>query len=461
MNIIGSRNPQHESIYLALQQSPLPALRQMLTDDIVLKTCRDVGYSFRRRRYGPVVTVLHFLAAAIQRECSFAANWQDLWAGLPVDDELFLAPFSSSALSQARSRLPRELMDALFDRFRGLPPQGPSTWRGFRLLALDATSVSMPDEPQLAGHFGRHKARHTVVRFPLATCCMLLSVGTSCVIDYRFGPYDPGELKTARPLLDRIGPGDLALADRHYAGTPTLAHLYRRGADFLMRKHARLIVEKLPVIRRLGKNDFITEIPMNKAARRADPSLPDTVRVRLCRARIKLPTGRILTDWFVTSLMDAKAYRPAALARLYHLRWRIETTYMEFKQWFHADILRSKTVDNIYKEFAGRALAYQLVRRLMCEAADRHRKPPTRLSFLNATRWIVAYSARMSAAPPERLPRLYRNLLSAIASTTIDVRDGRIEPRAIVRDPKHYPILKIPRAQWRSNFLGEVTLCLN
>ena len=132
-------------------------------------------------------------------------------------------------------------------------------WRSFRLYALDGSTVSMPREAALFDHFGAHRARTTTVRYPLATFAVLLHVDPCLIRDYRVGPFDPGEDKTSRPLLAHPGPGDLLLADRGFAGSPTLARIKARGADFLMRKNARLIVERLPVVERLGCDDFITD----------------------------------------------------------------------------------------------------------------------------------------------------------------------------------------------------------
>ena len=134
---------------------------------------------------------------------------------------------------------------------------------------------------------------------------------------------------------------------------------------------------------------------------------------------------------------------------LYHERWRIETSYEEFKQAFHEDVLRSKTVDNVYKEMAAHVLAYTLVRRLMVGAAVKHGKKPTEISFLNAARWTMSFSKIMSAARTQDLPLLYERLLVAIAASAVDVRPGRIEPRAIARENKHYPTLRQPRPDWR------------
>lgn len=455
MSIIGSASTTSQEIRDMLRQAPLSAIRQELTDRDILNACKACGYVFRERRYGPVLTVFHFLAQAIGREDSFASTFQELWTPLlSAFPDLAAHHFDPSGLTHARSRLPGEVMWKLAQeacaRTSELSLPG---WKGFRLLALDCSTVSMPRQRELFEHFGHHYARTTTVRYPLATFGVLLHVGSLLIMDYRFGPFDPGEEKTCRPLLKQLLAGDLLLADRHFAGSPSLARIKDAGADFLMRKNARLIPERLPVIKRMGRHDFITVLPMNKPARKEDPELPESVRVRLFKARCKTPSGERLSEWFITSLEDHRQYKRSALARLYHQRWRIETSYLEFKDWFGADVLRSKTVDTVEKEFAAHVLAYQLVRLLVVAAAKKHGKKPTELSLLNAARWTVHFSHRMAASPAWRLPTLYERLLDAIAANEIDVRPGRLEPRALMREWKHYPHLRTSRTRWRQQRL--------
>jgi hypothetical protein len=453
-NIVGP-GTSLEQIRVALREAPLTAIRQELTDRQILEACARCGHDFRERLYGPVVTVLHFIAQGLQREQSFAATWQELWApvacGFP---EVAEQPLELSALTHARARLPQGVLQTLAAEVcaRSAEFAAPA-WRGLRLKALDCSTVSMPRQAELFAHFGAHRARTTTVRYPLATCSFLLEVGSGLVLDYRFGPFDPGELRTAGGLLAKLGPDDLLLADRHFAGTPALHAVRATGAHFLMRKHQRLIVERLPVSQRLGRHDFITEIPVSQQVRKNHPGLPPTVRVRIFRASWQAPNGRKVTDWFVTSLEDARRFKPRTLAKLYHQRWRLETSYLEFKQTFHADVLRSKTVANIEKEFAAHVLAYQLVRLLMAQAARKHRKKPTTISTLNAARWLVSFSHLMAAAPTPRLPKLYARLLDLIAASEIDIRPERLEPRALTREWKHYPHLRISRTLWRAQQL--------
>ena len=456
MEVIGSSGRTLETIRKALGEGPLVALRQHLTDQHIINACNEHGYVYRNRQYGPVVTVLHFLAQAIQREESFAATWQDLWTPLVAEfPEIALRGSDLSGLTHARKRLPCGVMEHLADQFCSKTQKMDlPRWKGFRLLAIDGSTVSMPREKDLFDHFGAHKARTTTVRYPLGTFTMLLSVGTSLVLGYCFGPFDPGEDITSRPLLSHLGAGDLLLADRGFTGSPSLARIKATGAEFLMRKNARLIVKNLPVIERLGSNDFITELSMNKLARKKDPTLPDKIRVRIFKAHWKAPSGEKVTEWFVTSLEDAQLYKKRTLANLYHERWQIETSYLEFKQVFHADVLRSKTVDNIYKEFSAHVLSYQLVRLLIHQAAEKHEKKATEISFLNATRWTLSFSRKMACSPAQRLPFMYERLLDAIAGNEIDIRPGRLEPRALTRERKHYPHLRTTRSQWRRKRLA-------
>ena len=248
------------TIRQSIRQAPLVAIRELLTDQRIYDACTACDYTYRRRIYGPVVTVLHFIAQALQREESFAATWQELFTLLAADfPEIGIDGFSMSGLTHARKRLPKEIMQHLaLDFCREAQTLTVDRWKGFRLLAIDGTTVSMPREADLFEHFGQHRARTTAVRYPLGTFACLLDLEGSLMLDYRFGPFDPGEMTTAVPLLSAVGPGDLLLVDRHFSGSPFIARIYATGADFLTRKNARRKIEPLPVIERLGRHDFVT-----------------------------------------------------------------------------------------------------------------------------------------------------------------------------------------------------------
>jgi hypothetical protein len=134
---------------------------------------------------------------------------------------------------------------------------------------------------------------------------------------------------------------------------------------------------------------------------------------------------------------------------LYARRWRIETLFEQFKVRLSADVLRSKTAGNVLKELAARMVAMNVVRAIMLEAAAAHGQDPMTLSFVHALRAILAFAPVLATAPAWKLPAIYEAMLREIAACRIRHRPGRLEPRAVRREWKHYPRLRVTRDTWR------------
>ena len=103
----------------------------------------------------------------------------------------------------------------------------------------------MPREDMLFEHFGRHNTKHGPTRFPLARFVSLLDVETCTIMGYRFGPHTTSEIEMAKELIELLSPGDLTLLDRGLTGSPSMARIRARGAEFLGRKNARLDPDKV------------------------------------------------------------------------------------------------------------------------------------------------------------------------------------------------------------------------
>jgi hypothetical protein len=73
----------------------------------------------------------------------------------------------------------------------------------------------------------------------------------------------------------------------------------------------------------------------------------------------------------------------------------------------------------------------------------------TRISFIHTIRAIIAFAPALAMQLAEQLPMIYRAMLCEIAAHLVPLRPGRLEPRKLAHDPKHYPRLKTTRAQWR------------
>ena len=441
---------------LALEQVTFNAIREVLPDRLILRACQAVGYSYRRRVLTPVVTILHMLLAAIWPEESFQASADLLWDNAVAAGAAPAAKMpSSGSFAKARARLPlalwRRVHDAVAAKAQTLSTAWAS-WRGHRVVLVDGTCVSMPAEPTLFEAFGRSTGRGGTRRYPLARMVALSLANTMTVLAYALGAYRQSEQALLRTLLGQLREGDLLVGDRHYAGANLYAEYRAAGVHFLTRAHQRLKVDRLRPVTVYDENDFVADLPVNRKHRKADPTLPKRVRVRLIRATVATRKRPRQTMWFVTSLLDAQAYPAEELVDVYGRRWRIETVFRQVKIRLDADVLRSRTADAVRKELAARMTALNVIRCLMLEAAAAHDQDPTRLSFVGAVRTILAFSPHMATAPPGTLPTLYGAMLARMACQRVSERPGRQEPRATRREKKHYPQLRITRQQWKQQW---------
>ena len=156
---IDSAAENHKSISDKIEEMTFNSIRKVLPDKAIEDACDAAGYQYRQRIITPIVTVLHMILAAIWPEESFAASWQILWTSF---SSMFAEHSGKSpslgSVAKARYRLPLEMWEKLFERL-SLQAQNLSQsfdkWRGHRIVLLDGSCVSMPDNPELFEEFGR------------------------------------------------------------------------------------------------------------------------------------------------------------------------------------------------------------------------------------------------------------------------------------------------------------------
>lgn len=446
-----------EKISQKLEQVTFNAVRKILPDHSIMQACKSIGYTYRERKITPVVTVLHMIMAAIWPEDSFNASWQVVWAN-------FASWFPSLAgqcpartnVAQARARLPIELWRRLFD-WVSLQSQRLSgqydKWKGHRVVLADGTCVSMSDKPELFKVFGTNDGYHGKGKYPLARLVTLCLANTMTVINYAIGRYNKAESTMLFSILGSLQKGDLLVADRHFAAAHFYWYYQQRGFEFLTRAHQCLKVSRIKRIHSYSRDDFIGSVNIGKSYRLKNPRLPAHVIVRFIKATVRI-RGQRKEIWFATSLLDNRKYPAKAVVELYGKRWRIETLFREVKVHFSSDVLRSQRPDGVRKEIIARLTAINVVRTIMLEASIEHKVDPQRISFVGALRAIISFSPALASSSFWLLPRIYRAMLTEIASAIVPERPGRIEPRMVRREWQHYPSMKITRAQWRLKYVA-------
>jgi hypothetical protein len=427
----------------------LAALETHLTDDEIDTICLQLGHRWRERVFPPAVTVRSIVYRGLYPDKSIDAVLADMAATAPEAD-----PPSDAAWCHARDRLPDDLLERLVvsSAFRAIRRYGDAlrTW-GRPVYRFDGAVVSMPDTPALVDHFGYANTKHGLSRFPVARVAIWVAAGTEVVCAYRMDPYITDERVQFRASWDCLPRGAICTCDRYFSNFYDLAKLRQRGVAMVTRLNARRDPGKLIAAgRQIGPNEWTVPLTLAPQLRRRydDPSLPQKLWVRLIHAAYR-HNGKRRVLWLVTTLADATRYDRKAIIALYRDRWTVETRIGTIKVTLEAKVLRSRTVDGVRKELAGRLLAYNLVWTVIHQAARHGDVDADRISFAAAVKVILAFSIPLRGLRGHDRQHIYHRMLDYIALHTNPHRPGRIEPRLIKRDKRKYAFLKQPREQAR------------
>ena len=355
---------------------------------------------------------------------------------------------------KARQRLVPALLIELCDAVgRRLMNAQPPTWRwrGREVKLIDGVTMSMPDTAANQQDYPQVVQQKPGLGFPIVRMVGIISLGCGAVLEWALGPCEgkkSGETSMLWKMGAGLGPGDIVLADRYYAGYFMLARLLAQGVDVVTRQH-QLRHTCFQRGEHLGKCDHVVlwsrpQRPawMDKATY---ATMPETLRLRECRVG-----GWIL----VSSLCDANTVSKQDLHELYGWRWHIELDFRAIKTVMQMDVLRCKTPAMIEKEIAAHLLAYNLVRSVMAQAAALTALLPRQISFKGALQQLRAFERNIRHGKHTLINHAFDYLLRGIARLKLPHRPDRVEPRAVKRRPNPHPLLTQPRQQERVRLLA-------
>jgi hypothetical protein len=262
-------------------------------------------------------------------------------------------------------------------------------------------------------------------------------LATGRLVRFAVDSWKSHEIPLARQLIAWMNPGEIVLTDRGYCGWGLIALLQRKGVDIVMRAHQARTIK--------GRRMTWPKPQWKEGwAKALWAELPGEIAVRIVRFRVAVPGFRTHDVVLVTTLLDEKAYPDSAIAELYRRRWAVELCFRDIKTTLGLDVLRCRTPELIEKEIWLQAIAYNLVRALMLEAAWTHDVTLERLSFKGTVdtlrQWTPLFAPTMFA-----FKRAREELLRVIAEDQVPHRPDRSEPRAVKRRRKSYQLLTSPR----------------
>jgi hypothetical protein len=283
----------------------------------------------------------------------------------------------------------------------------------------------------------------------------VISLATGALLDLAMGPYSgkgTGEHGLLRQLMRAFEPGDIVLGDCYYASFFLIAQLIKLGVDIVFPIHSARHCY-FSHGKRLGKQDHLVEWKKPRKPKWMDEdtyqTFPDSITVRETVIRNNVPGFRSKSKIIVTTFLNPSDMSHDDLAALYDCRWFVEISFLAIKHTMRMDILRCKTPEMVRKEIWAHLLAYNLVRKIMSQAAIHYNKNPRRLSFKLALQTIFSYL--QSGILYKKYDAIYDKMLKTIAYKEVGNRPGRSEPRKVKRRPKAFPRLQKARQHYNQN----------
>jgi len=429
------------------------ALSGLLSAEQLSSLVAQHSPDYRSRTYPPLTTVSLFLEQVLGADHSC----QDAVArGLSqrVAQDLSASSLNTGPYCKARQRLgqtlPSALSQALAQRLCQAQPNA-WRWRGRDIKLIDGTTVFMPDTDVNQASYPQSTQQQPGLGFPIMRIVGIISLGCGAVLDWVSGACIgklTGETAMLRQLDGALKSGDILLMDRYYTGYFTVARLLAKGVDFVSRQH-QLRHTDFELGQRLGKSDHIAHW-----ARPVRPKWMTAQEYEQVPLRLQVRETR-MGDWIlITSLKDAQAVSPLQLNELYGWRWHIELDLRAIKSVMQMEMLRCKTPEMVRKEVAVHLLAYNLVRSVMAQAANRVKCLPRQLSFKAAMQQLRAFEEQLRHGVQTRVCHLCEVLISALGRLKLPHRPGRVEPRAVKRRPKIHTHLAQPRAVLKAQLLA-------
>ena len=416
----------------------------LLTGPDFLNEVESLLPEHRERVFPPTETLSMFLAQALNadRSCQKAVSHTALYrmaGGLPP------CSTHTGAYCRARKRLPTPMVCTLA-RSTGqrVMAHAPRSWhwRNRPVRLVDGTTVTMPDTPANQAAYPQSRNQEPGLGFPICRMVGIVCLGSGGLLNAAVSRYQGkgnDEQSLLRSMLDTLTRGDILVGDAFYATYFLLCTLRERGIDAVFEQHgSRSRTTDFRRGQRLGQRDhlIVLQKPVIKPgwmSEAAYAQAPETLTVRELRTG-----GKTL----VTTLLCPKQTSKADLKLLYRDRWHVELDLRNIKTTLGMERLSCLHPDMAVKEIWVYLLAYNLIRLMMAQAARHTHRQPRQLSFKHTVQICIAlpYHRDLVLHDDNRCI-----LFELIAQQRVGDRPGRVEPRAVKRRPKPYPLLTQPR----------------
>lgn len=284
-----------------------------------------------------------------------------------------------------------ELFEGLNRELKQLIEQlPPKLWKGFRLIAGDGTTISLPVSDSTINHFGLFRDSKNGGKTVMANACMLYDVLSDYVLSAKIASFREGEKTIMQRLLNETEfSNSIALFDRGFSAFFFIKLLESKNLNYCIRLKTSFSSFGNKVMEN-PSSDFITDWEPSQREQRTCLKLgidSDSIKVRI--SKITLPDGQV--EVLVSSLTDMNKFSINDIAELYRLRWAIEEGYKKLKPKMKLEQFGCKRFEGIYQEFFAHIFMMNLTTLIGNQAQEEIKRRTIKRKFEYKYNWASAY----------------------------------------------------------------------
>jgi putative transposase len=400
----------HSSALFDLYQQLAPA-------ELFLLLQRQVGGTAHTGVYTPRVVMWMMMIQRLQPRGTLASAVTQLVEGR---FDPLLSPckrvreknigLATGGYCQARQNLPRlllsRIMDELIERLRQrLLESGAALPQ--RTYLLDGSCLQLEHEPELVEAFPPANNQHGKTHWPVVRIVVLHDLETGLAERPYWGPYNGrkavSEQALAKDAVAHAPAGSVIVGDRNFGVFSTAYHAQQAGQQAVVRLtqvRAKALLG--------GPISHPGDYPVDWRPSRWDgrskknsppPPWPTDAHVegRLIAWRVGRGKHKQWLYLFTTAALPAEE-----VVALYGRRWHIETDLRSLKQTVRLCRISAHSQDMVEKELLVAVMAYNLVRAIMFQAAQRSHIDPRQLSFTYACNIVLTACPDILEASTEK-----------------------------------------------------------
>lgn len=384
-----------------------------------------------------VVDLLQALPACFwPNPCKRVREWQQ--SGKPVSG-------NTAAYNQARQRMPWTVLeqscDRIFEQLLARMASG-SVAVSRRAFVLDGSSMRLAGGPALTKRFPPSSNQHGESHWPVIRVLVAHELETGLAMRPEWGPMYGPEAVSEQQLLEtsiaRLPAGATVIGDSNFGVFSVAWAATEKGYPVLLR------LTTARASRLFGKNlksgiDREIEWTPSPHERKGHPDLPPDacVRGRLIVRQVQPDNGG---KPFLLALFTTVSEPVKQILKLYGQRWYSETDLRTLKSQLRMEQLGCATPEMVAKEIDMAIAAYNLVRAVICLAAQQSERPARTYAFSRAARIVQSFAPKISSASsPEEAQRHFERMLCFLQQARLPRRKRKSYPRAVWGTGERYP----------------------